>query len=112
MIISNDNILQADYEVVEPWRGFDGADGEENHPTRKVIVPEQFRSDVEALCQYSGLTELNPGLTLSMSLKEASSVLPRKRKRLDSYNTLIQFLKDEMGVSLIIYSQKSKNHGK
>lgn len=111
MTITNENILQADYEVVESWRGYDGANDERNHPTKKVIVPERFKDDVAALCEYSELTELTPGLTLSMSLKEVSSVLPRKRKRLDSYKPLIQFLKDEMGVTLIINSQKTKKYG-
>ena len=111
MVISNDNILQADYEVVEAWRGLDGASGKGNHLMIKVIVPEQFKDDVTALCEYSGFTELRAGMTISMSLQEALDVLPRKRRRLDSYKQLIQFLKDEMGVSLIISSKKVKNYG-
>ena len=111
MIILNDNILQADYEVVEPWRGFDGADGEANDQTRKVIVPEQFRLDVEALCKYACLQSLSEGTNIQMSLQEALRVVPRQRRRIDSYNSLIQYLRDEMNVTLIIHSQKSKRNG-
>lgn len=111
MVITNDNILQADYEVVGSWRGYDGANGEVNHPRTKVIIPDQFKDDVTALTEYSGLTELTPGITIKMSLQEAFGVLLRKRKRVDSYKPLIQFLKDEVGVTLIIFSQKSKHYG-
>lgn len=108
MIVSNENILQVDYEVVEPWRGFDGADDEVNHSTRKVIIPEQFRSDVAALCQYSGLPALIEGTTLQMSLQEALCVMSRVRRRVDAFKPLVEYLRDEMNVLLIIHSQKTK----
>lgn len=111
MIISIENILQANYEVVEPWRGRDGASGEVNHQLKKIIVPGQFKDDVSSLCKYSGFSELAAGMKISMSLKEALNVMPRKRARLDSYKPLIWFLKDEMGVTLIINSQKTKKYG-
>lgn len=111
MTITNETIFQADYEVVESWRGRDGANVEENHQnTVKIIVPEQFRDDVKALCDYSGLSELHRGMEIKMSLQEALSVIPRKRRRVDSYNALIEFLSSEMGVNLIINSQKTKKN--
>lgn len=110
MTITNETILQADYEVVSSWRGRDGANGKGNHQLKKIIVPEQFKDDVSALCEYSRLSELTAGMKICMSLKEALNVMPRKRARLDSYKPLIKFLKDEMGVSLIITSQKSKQY--
>ena len=76
----------------------------------KTIVPDQFKDDVAALSEYSGLPELTAGMTIKMSLQEALDVLPRKRKRVDSYKPLIQFLKDEVGVNLNITSQKTKKH--
>ncbi|MBD5427050.1 MAG: hypothetical protein HDR38_05815 [Treponema sp.] len=111
MVISNDNILQADYEVVGSWRGYDGASDQGNHHKTKVIVPDQFKDDLSTLCDYSGITELNSGMTIKMSLQEALGVMPRKRKRVDSYKPLIQFLNDEMDVTLIINSQKTKQYG-
>ena len=108
MTITNENILQADYEVIESWRGRDGASDQGNHPKTMTIVPEQFQEDVRALCRYAGLHELTPGMTVKMTLREALNVIPKKRKRLDSYKTLIGFLANEMGVTLIIYSKKTK----
>lgn len=78
----------------------------------KTIVPDQFKDDVAALSEYTGIPELTVGMTIKMSLQEALRVLPRKRKRVDSYNPLVKFLKDEMGVTLLIKSQKSKQYGK
>lgn len=49
---------------------------------------------------------------MQMTLQEALRVIPRQRRRIDSYKPLIRFLNGEMGVSLMINSQKSKNHGK
>lgn len=110
MTITNENIFQADYEVVESWRGRDGANEEGNHHTTKIIIPKQFKDDVNALCVYAGLSELATGMTLTMSLQEALSIMPRKRARIDSYKQLVKFLNDEMGVTLIIKSQKNKRH--
>lgn len=110
MTITNENILQADYEVVGSWRGYDGANDQGNHHNTKVIVPEQFKDNVAALCEYSGLPELTAGMTIKMSLQEALGVIPRKRKRVDSYKPLVSFLKEEMGITLIINSQKTKKH--
>ena len=45
-----------------------------------VIVPDKFRKDIEALEDYTG----------------------------DAYNTLVQYLKDEFGIDLIINSKKQK----
>lgn len=112
MTITNENILQADYEVVESWRGRDGANDEGNHHTTKIIIPQQFKDDVNALCVYAGLSELAMGMTITMSLQEALNVMPRKRARIDSYKSLTRFLNDEMGVTLIINSQKSKQNEK
>ena len=111
MIILNNNILQADYEVVGAWRGYDGANDEGNHLKIKIIVPEKFKDDLAALCEHSGLAELTPGMTIRMSLREALKVIPKRRARLDSYRQLISFLNDEMGINLTIHSQKSKKNG-
>lgn len=112
MTITNENIFQADYEVAETWRGHNGANDQGNHPATKVIIPKQFIDDVKALCDYSGYTELTPGMTIRMSLREALSIMPRRRKRLDSFQSLIRFLHDEMAVTLIINSQKTNRNEK
>lgn len=103
---------QLDYQGIDQMTGT--LDLLESKPTtivNKTIVPAQFKDDVDALCKYSSLPELTTGMQISMSLKEALNVMPRKRARLDSYKPLIQFLKDEMGVTLLIKSQKTKHYG-
>lgn len=74
----------------------------------KTIIPDKFKEDVDALCKYCGFTELASGVEITMSLREAVKLMPRKRQRIDSYKSLIKFLHDEMDVILIVKSQKIK----
>lgn len=106
MIITNNSIFQADYEMAQTWRGsIDGANVEENHI---VIIPKEFEGEVKALCDYAGITELNRGMTIKMTLQEILTIIPKTRRRTESYKTLINFLNDEMGVALELTSRKSK----
>ena len=72
-----------------------------------VIVPDKFRKDIEALENYIG-RKLESGLCIKVDLSELLTVIPRERKRTDAYNTLVQYLKDEFGIDLIINSKKQK----
>ena len=72
-----------------------------------VIVPDKFRKDIEALENYTG-RKLESGLCIRVDLSELLTVIPRERKRTDAYNTLVQYLKDEFGIDLIINSKKQK----
>ena len=80
-----------------------------------VIVPDKFRKDIEALEDYTG-RKLESGLCIKVDLSELLTVIPRERKRTDprerkrtdAYNTLVQYLKDEFGIDLIINSKKQK----
>lgn len=103
---------QLDYQGVNQLTGT--LDLLEPKPTTivsKTIIPGRFKSDVEALCEYTGLQELTPGLTIRMSLKEALQVMARKRRRVDAFKSLVDYLQDEMDVTLIINSQKTKRNG-
>ncbi len=75
--------------------------------TKTVIIPENMKSDVEALKGYVG-HDLSNGLCITVTLKELLSVCPRERKKTDAYARLVAFLRDELNVTLIIYSQKTK----
>lgn len=99
MIIHNFNIFQADYESVVPWGGYDGANHEENHRVIKTVIPAKFESDVKALCDYAGVANLVRGMEIKMSLQEILAIIPRNRRRIESYQSLIAFLADEMGVN-------------
>lgn len=100
---------QLDYQGIDRMTGT--LDLLEPKPTTlvsKTIIPDQFKDDMAALSEYSGLPELTAGMTIKMSLQEALRVIPRKRKRVDSYKALVSFLKEEMSITLIINSQKNK----
>lgn len=73
--------------------------------TKKVIVPEKFRGDVEALEKYAE-SDLERGLCITVSLSELLTICPRERKRRDAFNALVHFLQEEMNVTLTI---KPKN---
>ena len=71
-------------------------------------IPVKFRNDIETLKEYYA-QDFREGLEIILSLKDALVLLPRdRRKRTDAYNALAFWLKDNLGISLIIKSQKSK----
>ena len=72
-----------------------------------VIIPEKFKDDVKRLCNYCGV-ELKSGLCIEIELSELLEILPRERRRKDSYDKLVRFLADEMKITLTI---KSRNYG-
>lgn len=53
--------------------------------------------------------ELTDGKVIEINLQDLLEILPRKRKRKDSYRKLVNQLKEEKGVLLHITSRK-KNH--
>ena len=73
----------------------------------KVIIPEKFKDDIERLESYCGV-ELRSGLCIEIELSELLEILPRERRRKDSYDKLMKFLAEEMNVQLTI---KSRNYG-
>ena len=73
----------------------------------QVIIPEKFRDDIERLGNYMG-RDLCSGLSIEIELSELLEILPRERRRKDSYDKLVKFLADEMKITLTI---KSRNYG-
>lgn len=101
--------LHGDQESSEGRRLNDDANAQQNHhDIVKVIIPKQFEEDVRALCNYAGVGELISGTTIRMSLQEILEIIPKNRKRMDSYRTLVAFLKDEMNITLELSSRKTK----
>lgn len=70
-------------------------------------IPEKYQRDIEALRQKYG-DAFKTGFCINLTLQEALSVMPRDRKRVDSYAGLISYLKKEQGITLTIKSQKTK----
>ena len=70
-------------------------------------IPEKYRKDV-ALLQSKYVDAFKTGFCIILTLQEALSIMPRDRKRVDSYAGLISYLKREQGITLTIKSQKTK----
>ena len=70
-------------------------------------IPEKYRKDV-ALLQSKYGDAFKTGFCIILALQEALSIMPRDRKRVDSYAGLISYLKREQGITLTIKSQKTK----
>ena len=70
-------------------------------------IPEKYRKDV-ALLQSKYGDAFKTGFCIILTLQEALSIMPRDRKRVDSYAGLIYYLKREQGITLTIKSQKTK----
>lgn len=75
-----------------------------------IKVPEKFKADVEALERFAGCCgDYNDDeRVVRISLQDLLKICPRERRRVDAYKSLQTFLKNEMGVELIITSQKTK----
>ena len=70
-------------------------------------IPDRFRRDIEMLRQHFG-KDFVEGLEVRLSLKEALDLLPRERRRTDAYMSLATWMKDNLGITLTIISQKTK----
>ena len=76
-----------------------------------VIIPEKFKDDIQRLISYCGV-ELRSGLCIEIELSELLEILPRERRRKDSYDKLVKFLAEEMNVQLTIKSRNYDNKKK
>lgn len=110
MVLTTNFIFQGDYESAER-RGYDDANARQNHQVIKTIIPEKFQSDIKALCDYAGVVEMTSGMNIKMTLQEILTIIPKNRRRIESYHSLITFLADEMGVALELTSKKTKKNG-
>ena len=76
--------------------------------SQKQPIPEKYRKDM-ALLQSKYGDAFKTGFCINLTLQEALSLMPRDRKRVDSYAGLISYLKKEQGIKLTIKSQKTKS---
>lgn len=71
-------------------------------------VPEKYQRDIEALRQKYG-DAFKTGFCINLTLQEALSIMPRERRRIDSYRGLQSYLKKDWNITLTIKSQKTKS---
>ena len=76
--------------------------------TAKKDSTEKYRKDIAALEEKYGKLSTQTGLSINLTLREALSLMPRGRKRIDAYAGLVSYLKREYGITLTITSQKTK----
>lgn len=72
-----------------------------------VIVPAKFKDDIKALEDYAG-RKLESGVCIRVELSELLDIVPRERRRIDAYNALVLFMRNELGVDLVISSSRKK----
>lgn len=73
-----------------------------------MMNDENNLSDIERLERKYG--ELHEGKVIETMLQEILAVIPKKRARVDAYNSLVKTLERDYGVKLVITSRKhSKN---
>lgn len=76
--------------------------------TARKDSTEKYRKDIVALEERYGKLSTQTGLSINLTLREALTLMPRNRRRIDAYEGLRNYLKREYGIELTIKSQKTK----
>lgn len=81
---------------------------DDNETLSEVVpfIPKKFEFDIFKLKVYVGEFNVRKGLVIETSLSELFEVCPRERRRADAYDSLIKFLRDELGIDLIISKKR------
>ena len=70
-----------------------------------VITDDRFSADIDCLKEkYT----LSVGSSIETNLKDLLEICPRTRRRIDAYNGLVKYLRENYDVCLTIKSQKTK----
>ena len=70
-----------------------------------IINNQPFLSDIRALVDNYG--PLYQGMIIETDLQTMLEICPRQRRRSDAYNSLVNYLGREHGVTLLIHSKKT-----
>lgn len=89
----NDDFLRVREACIEPVE-------------KELKIPDKFQDDLYALANYIGVDKLKSGLCIDLTLAELLSIVPRKRRRTDAYDSLVKYLKDELNINLTIKNNK------
>lgn len=76
---------------------------QEDNP--KTSKPEKYKSEIQALTDYFG--ELKSGVCIEIELSDLLQIIPKERKRVDSYSGLVKYLKENRDITLKITSRKT-----
>ena len=85
---------------------------EDDSPRVISNTPKEIGSGVGEMITFSDpvirAQDFREGLEICLTLKDALVLLPRDRALTDAYNALAYWLKDNLGITLTIKSQKTK----
>lgn len=90
---------------------FGGLQGNSSKPSVAICqednpkTNEKYKTEIQALTEYFG-EELKSGVCIEVELSQLLQIIPKDRKRVDSYNGLVNYLKN-IGVTLKITSRKT-----
>lgn len=76
--------------------------------SNKTNIPEKYRKDVALLRSKYG-DAFKTGFCINLTLQETLSIMPRERRRIDSYRGLQSYLKKDWHITLTIKSQRTKS---
>lgn len=79
----------------------------EKDSSQKQLIPEKYKKDIETLQSKYG-DAFKTGFCINLTLQEALSIMPRERRRIDTYKGLQSYLKKDWDITLTIKSQKTK----
>lgn len=74
------------------------------------MMKDENLSDIQRLERQYG--ELHEGKVIETTLQEILAVIPKKRARIDAYDSLVKNLERDYGVKLIITSRKHNKNNK
>lgn len=85
-----------------------GSDDKQKYDIDEIIpfIPKKFENDISNLKERIGEENFYRGLTIEVSLAEMYEICPRKRNRADTYDSLIEFLHDELDITLKISNKR------
>ncbi len=76
--------------------------------SQKQPIPEKYKKDIASLQSKYG-DAFKTGFCINLTLQEALTIMPRERRRIDSYRGLQSYLKKELDITLTVKSQKTKS---
>ena len=79
-----------------------------SNKTSPKSIPEKYRKDVALLRSKYG-DAFKTGFCINLTLQESLSIMPRERRRVDSYRGLQSYLMKEWDITLTITSRKTKS---
>ncbi len=77
----------------------------ENSINEPISIPRKFKDDIDSLQRKYG-EDLKAGLCIDLTLQEALFLLPRERRRVEAYHSLMKYLEEVWSIELKIKSQK------